>query len=253
MHMQHRLWLLRPLSPHMVWTKRVERTAHARTAQVTHYAGPALVGSSLVPTRYSFPAKGTLYHAPRQCRWAATRRARDARGVDDAGRTCKNTRRQRARPHTSPGDADGPRRDALATRAVWAMQAGHAKAPADSARDPGAPARTTAGWPTPAQRDSKGPSREPTEEQRWTATMTRPRHARCGRHRHSRAGDASGAAPTCDASGPGCGARADRARRSGSRSARRAMHAICHDAARSRGDRGSAMNAGDDARRARHA
>ena len=178
-----------------------------------------------------------------------SRRARCGRCRQDMQKP--NTRRQRARPHTSPGDADGPRRDALATRAVWAMQAGHAKAPADSARDPGAPARTTAGWPTPAQRDSKGPSREPTEEQRWTATMTRPRHARCGRHRHSRAGDASGAAPTCDASGPGCAARASK--RSGSRSARRAMHAICHDAARSRGDRGSAMNAGDDARRARHA
>ena len=46
---------------------------------------------------------------------------------------------------TRPGSADGPQRDARASRAVWTMQAGHAKGAADRARDPGAPARTTAG------------------------------------------------------------------------------------------------------------
>ena len=70
--------------------------------------------------RYSFPAKGTLYHAPRQCRWAATRRARDARGVDDAGRTCKNTRRQRARPRRSSSN-HSRLADASATRLEGAV------------------------------------------------------------------------------------------------------------------------------------
>ena len=61
---------------------------------------------------------------------------------------------------TRPGSADGPQRDALATRAVWTMQAGHAKTPADSARDP-----------TRAQAMQMG------------RDATRSRRARCGRCR----------------------------------------------------------------------
>ena len=89
-----------------------QRDALATRAVWTMQAGHA-------KTEHPPTARATP-HEPRRCRWAATRRARDARGVGDAGRACKSTRRQRARPRRSSSN-HSRLADASATRLEGAV------------------------------------------------------------------------------------------------------------------------------------
>lgn len=95
---------------------------------------------------YTYTSCSTHAHA-RQCRWAAMRHARSPRDV-----RCRQ----------------------------------HMLTPAESARDPGAPAQT-AGSRTPATRRVHRVSARRADV---TVTLARSQHARCGRCRHSRARNA---------------------------------------------------------------